>query len=383
LQAKVLGALNHHRLREKAIALLDALNQKNVLTPEDRFFLARLLVQHQGSADWVKARALLKTLILEQPKNVRYLAYAAQQHVQQREYAEAEPIIAKLEAVERERKTTEGGFGSIELRAKILEQRGLGIQAAALLSKYAEQPGAAPTRKLLLANLHGRLGNFREAINWCEEVRQTGTHPGEANATAVAILRMNKPSEAQPTKFDQWQKQRERVEEVLREAMNKDAKDSTARLHLADLMELQGKYDEVEQLCREVLKQNEDHLVALNNLAWLLGQRTTTATEALALIDRAIAKHGQRPELLDTRAVALLNLGRIEAALRDLERVVNEAPTPTRLFHLCRAYERSQNIASAQATLRQANESGLTSQHLHPIEQAEYQRVAAALAKRQ
>ena len=263
-----------------------------------------------------------------------------------------------------------------------MEQRGLGMKAAKLLSEYAKQPGAAPTRKLLLAHLHGRLGNFRDAIDWCIEVRQVENLQTEANATAVAILRMNRPSEGQPTKYDQWLKERQRVESLLREAMQMNPKDLAARLHLADLMELQGNYKEVEQLCREVLAQNEDHLVALNNLAWLLAQKTATAAEAVSLIERAVAKYGPRPELLDTRAVAELNLGRIEPALRDLERVVNEAPTPTRLFHLCRAYERSKNVTSAQAALRQANEAGLTLQHLHPVEQAEYERVAAVLSRR-
>jgi tetratricopeptide (TPR) repeat protein len=155
-----------------------------------------------------------------------------------------------------------------------------------------------------------------------------------------------------------------------------------ARLHLADLMELQGKYDQVEKLCRDVLKESDTNLVALNNLAWLLGQKTDPA-EALKLIERAIARYGPRPELLDTRAIVQLNLGNVDKALLDLERVVNEAPTPTRLFHLSRAYEKSRNTASAVAMLRLANEQGLTLQQLHPVEQAEYQRVSAELGKRQ
>jgi hypothetical protein len=63
--------------------------------------------------------------------------------------------------------------------------------------------------------------------------------------------------------------------------------------------------------------------------------------------------------------------------------VVDEAPTPARLFHLSRAYDRARNAASGLALLRRANEMGLTVQHLHPIEQPEYQRVMADLTKRQ
>lgn len=390
LQGKLLGTIAHHRLRGAAITQLDTLQKKNALPPEDQFLLARLLVQQNpqtagkggDDANWIKARGLLATLIASQPKNPRFLQYAAQQLIHRHEYTEAEQMITRLETIERERKAMPGGFGSIELWAKMKEQRGLGTQAIALLTSYAEQTGASPVRKLLLANLHGRLGNYRDAVDLCEEVRQTGAHYNEANAAVVAILRTNKPSEAQPTKFDHWAKQRQRVESSLREAMQKDPKDAPVRLHLADLMEMQGKYDDVEKLCREVLKENENNLVALNNLAWLLGQKSNTAAEALTLIERAVAKYGQRPELLDTRAIVQLNLGRIEPALRDLQRVVNEAPTPTRLFHLCRVQERARNIPSAQAALRQANDLGLTAQQLHPVEQAEYQRVTSELARR-
>jgi predicted Zn-dependent protease len=396
IQAKVLGSLNHHKLRGKAITLLESLQQKNALAADDQFFLARLLMQQgNDSVGWARTRNLLKALTLQYPKNARYLSYAAQLHIQQKEFNDAEPIIVRLEAVERERKTTPGGFGSTELRAKLFEMRGLGSQAEKLLTDYAKQPEASPVRKLLLANLQGRLGNYLEAVDLCEEVRQAAPvyHKDntaaanalalEATAAVVAILRLNKPSEALLTKHAQWQEQRKRVESQLREMIVKNAKDVPARLHLADLMELQHKYNEVEKLCREVLKENDANLVALNNLAWLLGQRAESAAEALTLIERAIDKYGSRPELLDTRAIVLLNLGDVEKSLRDLERVVNEAPTPTRLFHLSRAYERSRNTTSALAMLRQANEQGLTMQQLHPVEQAEYQRVTAELNKRQ
>ncbi len=122
-----------------------------------------------------------------------------------------------------------------------------------------------------------------------------------------------------------------------------------------------------------MLKDQDTNLVALNNLAWLLAHRADQAAEALTLINRAIDKYGPRPELLDTRAVALINRGNLEAATRDLERVVNEAPTPARLFHLSRAHERARNNTSALAFLRQANEMGLTpAATLHPAERAEY-----------
>lgn len=384
LQAKVLGSLNHHKLRGQAIAMMEALQPRGILTPEDCFLLARLLVQQNSdAANWPKARALLKALGLEQPKNPRYLGFAAREHIVQKEFADAEQTIVRLETIERERKVIAGAFGSIELRAKLLQMRGQGGQAVILLTDYAKQPGASPVRKLLIAQTQGQLGNFQEAIDLCEEVRKSDEHRIEADTAAVAIIHANKPSEAQPTKFAQWQKERARVETNLKGALAKGPKDAALRLQLAELMEMEGKYAEVEKLCRDVLKDDEGNLVALNNLAWLLAHRRDQADEALRLANRAIERFGSRPELLDTRAVAQLNLGQLEPALRDLERVVYEAPTPLRLFHLSRAHERSRNAEQALAYLRQANEMGLTPQQLHPAERDEYQRVTTDLIRRQ
>ena len=379
-QAKVLGSLNHHRLRGKAIAILEALQQRNALQAEDQFFLVRLYAQNGAdAAHWPKARSLLKELTLQNPRNARYLAYASKQLIEQKDFAEAESMIGKVEQIERERKTMPGGLGSIELRAKMFEMRGLGTQATALLTAYAEQENASPVRKLLLASLQGRLGHFRAAIDLCEEVRQIAPFGNTASAAAVALLRMHKPTEAQPTQYEQWQVERLRVETFLRDVARKDPQDVPARMYLADLMDLQANYGEVEKLCRESLKVNDTHIVALNNLAWLLCQRSDKGAEALMLIDRAIDKHGPRPELLGTRAIVHLSLGHVEQSLRDLERAVNEAPTPTRLFYLARAHERLKNVTAARSVLRQAAEMGLTPQQLHPIEQAEYQRVSAEL----
>jgi tetratricopeptide (TPR) repeat protein len=217
----------------------------------------------------------------------------------------------------------------------------------------------------------------------CELVRKTDAHRIDADAAAVAILRDHKPSEAQPTLFAKWDKERVRVETYFRAALDKEPKDVPLRLQLAALMEMQGKYEEVEKLCRAVLKDDANNLVALNNLAWLLAHRADQAAEAITLVNRAVEIYGPRVELLDTRAVAHLSQGNLPPALKDLERVVNEAPTPMRLFHLSRAHERSKNTATALAFLRQANDMGLTPQLLHPGERAEYQRVTADLIKRQ
>ncbi len=60
--------------------------------------------------------------------------------------------------------------------------------------------------------MQGRLGNFSAAIDLCEQVGESDEHRVDADSAAVSILHAHKPSEAQPTRFAQWQKERARVE---------------------------------------------------------------------------------------------------------------------------------------------------------------------------
>ena len=88
-----------------------------------------------------------------------------------------------------------------------------------------------------------------------------------------------------------------------------------------------------------------------------------------------------RPELLDTRAVVNLNLGKERAAILDLEKAVRDAPTPARYFHLTRAHHMAKNAAQARVALQRANELGLDVRQLQPIDQELYPRIVDELQK--
>jgi tetratricopeptide (TPR) repeat protein len=381
-QARVLATFGHHALRARAIAVLDELYQKAALAADDQFLLARLLHQHGADpATWRKTQDVLKGLTTNYPHNPRYVGYHANVLLLRKEVAEAEPLVARLAQIEKDRRLTPGTLGAVELQARVLELRGKEKEAVALLKGFAEQDGAQPARTFLLASLHGRLGNFAEAIDLCDQVRRAGRRD-EAFGIAVGILRSARPEPTQQAALDRWTAQLRRVEESVRESLKLDAENVSLRLQLADLVELQGKFGEVEAICRQVLAQDKGNLVALNNLAWLLSHQPGKADEALGYINRAIEQYGPRADLLDTRAVVYLNLGRNDQSVRDLEKVVQEAPTPARLFHLTRAHHQAHNSASALTALQRANDLGLNVQQLHPSEHDAYRRVVAELQKR-
>src|SRR5207302_373486 len=106
------------------------------------------------------------------------------------------------------------------------------------------------------------------------------------------------------------------------------------------------------------------------------------AAEALQLIDRAIATIGPLPDLLDTRAVVNVMLGRSGPAVEDLRLALAEAPTAAKYFHLARAQQCARNPRAADDALRRANALGLKSADLHPLERRSYDQLMSDLARR-
>jgi tetratricopeptide (TPR) repeat protein len=154
------------------------------------------------------------------------------------------------------------------------------------------------------------------------------------------------------------------------------------RIAMGDLAAVRGRYEEAEAHYRAALARNPQSPSALNNLAWLLALHDGKGAEALDCIQRAIAILGPLPALLDTRAVVLMALGQADAALKDLELVAAESPTPVRSFRLARAYHLAHRPDKARTILTEATgKDGLRPDALDPLERPIYDKLCAALAE--
>ncbi|MHC5538669.1 tetratricopeptide repeat protein [Singulisphaera rosea] len=129
-----------------------------------------------------------------------------------------------------------------------------------------------------------------------------------------------------------------------------------------------GHPKEAESLYRRALELDPKNAVTLNNLAWHVAIHGGNVEEALALIGRASQQVGFPPELLDTRAIALLESGRVDQAISDLESSLAIRTTPSRYFHLARAQIRAKRMDDARRSLSKANELGLDPHSLLPAE---------------
>lgn len=222
--------------------------------------------------------------------------------------------------------------------------------------KYIEVTGKSQ-EKLTLAGLVAKQGRIDEALELCDQAKDV------ALPQAVASIAVRALSSGQPTA-----KQLERGDQILAEAVRKKPESLYLASELANLRNLQGRYDEAVALYHVILGKQPNSVLALNNLALLLALQKKDLDEALKMIDLAIELTGKDPELLDTRASILLSLNRPEQAVAVMELVVAEKPTASAHWHLARAQLAAGNHEAAQQSFAQARQAGLTDEAVHPLE---------------
>ncbi len=249
--------------------------------------------------------------------------------------------------------------------AALLEELGQPNGAETMHREYVSR-SERPDRLLLLATFLGRQKRVGEALDACERARPT-CPPETVSAASVALLR------AEPANPDHIK----RVEAWL-ESSTQKAPETTALLSsLADLRDLQGRYDEAESLYRRVIRNEPDNVRALNNLAWLLAVRSGQA-EALPLINHALDVCGPEAAMLDTRAAVYLATGQTDLAEVDLRQALAEAPEASHYFHYARALYQGKDVAAAGEAMRSAQAAGLTADALHPLERPAYDQLLSA-----
>ncbi len=96
-------------------------------------------------------------------------------------------------------------------------------------------------------------------------------------------------------------------------------------LTYAGEIELRRKnYDLAVTYYKTALDQQDNNLLALNNLAWLLNEKKDPA--ALNYVERALKLQPKHPSSLDTRGMIYLRMGKLPEALSDLKAAADYAP---------------------------------------------------------
>jgi len=124
--------------------------------------------------------------------------------------------------------------------------------------------------------------------------------------------------------------------------------------HIGETEHALGDYPAAAEHYDKVLEINPNHVLALNNLAYMHLTRIPAPDKALPLAERAIGLVPNNPNVLDTYGVALLRAGRAREALDPLQRSVDLAPQAENHLHLAEVMVALDRHAEALAHLDQA-----------------------------
>jgi len=356
--ARVLATQQQRQLRDRAIEFLEELQRFQALLPEDHYVLA-LLYDARGNVP--QCLDQLRSLVLSHPESPQYQAQYTQTLIRER-HPDAEAQLGRLIELETKQGAAPGAYATVDLRVRLLEAQEQKDKALELVKEHIGRKGAQKDEILLLVSTLTRQKRYPEAFEKLAEAWQVCSRPEAVGGVSVALLRSMKPAEEQCQRVEAW----------LKEAITRNPRVMALHLHLADLYDQRGRLPEAEDQYRIILRPDNEpnNVVALNNLAWLLAHKPSDGAEALQRINTAVTGLGRQADLLDTRGVVYLALGKTEEALADFREATAEAASPARLFHLARAHLKARDTANARKALGQAKTLGLKPESLHPVEQA-------------
>jgi predicted Zn-dependent protease len=126
---------------------------------------------------------------------------------------------------------------------------------------------------------------------------------------------------------------------------------------------------------RQLISADDQNAAALNNLAFLLAMRGENPSEAVAFAQRAMARTGPVPAVIDTYAVALISSGKPGQAVELLKSIAADDGLPASHFHQAWAYFKSGDDQAASNAMREAGKRGLRLEALHPLEVPVYEQL--------
>lgn len=130
----------------------------------------------------------------------------------------------------------------------------------------------------------------------------------------------------------------------------KNPEDTPTRLYLANAYLGKKQYANATKEYEIIVQKNPQHLMSLNNLAWLYQQNKDS--RALEYAEKAYELSPQNPAIQDTFAWILIEKGEIDRALPMLEKAASQLPdNATVQYHYAHALVKSGNPAQARQIL--------------------------------
>ena len=407
LKAAMLSGRADQQSLQQAIGLLEEIRDvhKKELSPQEQFALAQL---YDKTGRWPTAQEQVQDLVQKNPKEPAFLAgYVRMMLDHDSAIKTIEYSLGKLEGLAPDAASTK------VLKARLLARQGKPAEAVALLKSLVPTPlppekvmalrqvaawleqidqidaarelldqfaREVPGGNLAVAAFLGKHGTTDEALDEVEKALQSEKVPVAAALPAVISIFTQKRKKGTAITPEQFA----RAEVWFKRAAEEAPYHKAVQLQTAALRDLQEDYAEQIRIYRQFLARGDvldrEKAVVWNNLAFLLAAGGDQGQEALKMINQAIDLLGPVPELLDTRAVALIATGDYKAAVADLKRAIADNASGVMYFHLARAYQADGNSSAAARELQTAkNNYSLTLDNIPRIERDSFQKLDAAL----
>ena len=194
----------------------------------------------------------------------------------------------------------------------------------------------------------------QEAVNWYEAITSGPQLPQAQSRLAVleaedgkldaALARLERLADMQNTprparvlaqaQLARNAEQPDRALAILSAALAKDGNVAEWRYERALLLDDRERVADAERDLRAYLKLKPKSAQGLNALGYILANRTSRIREARELVSRALKLDPDNPMILDSMGWVEYRSGKLEAALRYLQRAHHQMPDPEIAAHL-------------------------------------------------
>lgn len=301
-----------------------------------------LLANDQGSA----ALKVLGRLTERQPESVQAWQLLATARLQTQDFSGAMAALDRAIALDPD------GLAARLIRAEIYL---LSERYEEALNNAREIQQRAPNQAVGY-KLEGDIHMQRQDYKSAEQAYQAAF---EHDASAQSALLLNNV---------RWQAGRkEAALSALRRWLAILPEDTVVRLQLAMQLQQMERDEEAITEYERILEDQPNHIMVLNNLAWLYLRRDPHRSVAYA--ERAQALAPDRYEIADTLGWALVQAGELRRAVPVLQQAAVQAPhRPVIRYHLAVAQSRLDQTATALALLDELRDETLTSDLRNRVE---------------
>ena len=227
----------------------------------------------------------------------------------------------------------------VQLNAQNTEPEQQAGQAEALmaLSQIAQRQGQLDQAQKWLAQMPAIADPIKLASRQADLLAQQG-RMNEARLV-LAQVKTSTPEQAKRKTLTQSQWLREHRQSaqaypLLQAALKESPEDTDLASELAMVTEKLKRYDEMESLLRQVMKNKPQDPQAFNALGYSLADRQVRLDEARRLIEQAVALAPQDPYIQDSLGWVAYRQGQLSDALRILQAAYKAKPDAEIAAHL-------------------------------------------------